>query len=230
MNDYSIDYYKDNAQDKDRPALWFYNRLINKFSKGNCVLDFGCGVGFLSKHLSKKNHVFAYEKSRKIRKRIRKNAPNAVIVDRLKLLEDQSLDFIVALHVLEHISDKDLNVIGYEFKRLLSSSGRMLFVMPNPQGKAAILKGSHWAGFRDDSHINLKNDVEWRNFFEKNWGAEVIWACSDGYYDGLYSQNIFSRVFCDSIRAAKTLVQFLLARPLLQANDGEATIFLLEFK
>lgn len=226
--DFDENYYAGNAQDKDRPAMWFYERIWRRYCNKGPVLEFGCGVGFLARRLSRHTAVFGYEINPYALERFRINAPNAQPVTNLKEVATSSLGSIVSLHVLEHIPDEDLVSIGVQFRRMLCDGGRLLLVMPDCAGRAHALKGTAWLALTDKTHVNLKTADEWRDFFEGQWGFKVIHCCADGYYDFPYSKSMLSRVFHDGLRAFRTAVQFLLGRLVLPVGDGEAVIFVLE--
>lgn len=221
-------YYEGNAQDKDRPALWFYERIWRRYCGAGPVLEFGCGVGYLARRLCRHTDVFGYEINPYAQDNFRINAPNAQLIQNLEAIPDKSLGSIVALHVLEHIPDGDLVSIGEQFYRMLRDDGRLLLVMPDRAGRAHELKGSQWLAYTDKTHVNLKTADEWRGFFENKWGFKVIRCSADGYYDFPYKKSIFGRFLGDGVRAARTMVQFFLARLMLPVGDGEAVIFLLE--
>lgn len=112
---YDEKYYGANAQDKDRPALWFYERIWRRYCGTGPVLEFGCGVGYLAKRLCRHTEVFGYEINPYALQSFRINAPDAHLVQNLEAIPDKSLGSIVALHVLEHIPDGDLVSIGEQF-------------------------------------------------------------------------------------------------------------------
>jgi len=225
---YDERYYDANAQDRDRPALWFYERIWRHYCRKGPVLEFGCGVGYLARRLSRHAEVCGYEINPYALERFRINAPNAQLVQNFETIPDKSLGSIVALHVLEHIPDCDLVLIGEQFKRILRDDGRLLFVMPDRAGCAHAFKGPQWLAFTDETHVNLKTAEEWRVFFESSWQLKVVCCAADGYYDFPYEKSILGRFMGDGLRAARTLVQFVLARFTLHVGDGEAVIFLLE--
>lgn len=227
--EYHENYYEENNQDGDRLALLFYQRLVRRFSKGSDVLDFGCGAGFLSRRLAKSGlDVTSLETNLYAHDLIIKNSPSSLIVEQTEDVLNDSQDMIVALHVLEHITDDVLIKLGAEFRRVLRDGSKCLFVMPNPSGKAATLRGPDWMGFRDPTHVNMKSPDEWEKFFEQEWNMRTLACFSDGYYDGRYRNLTPLGIAKDTAAYARTVLQFIAARPMLGPNDGEATIYLIE--
>lgn len=228
LMNYDKSYYECNAQNKDRPALWFYERIWRRYCKKGTVLEFGCGVGFMARRLSRHAEVIGLEINPYALSRFCINAPNARLVDSLEAIGDNGLESIVALHVLEHIPDSELALIGAQFYRILCGGGRLVLVMPDSSGFSHSLKGARWLALTDNTHVNLKSAEQWRIFFEEKWGFKVIDCSADGYYDFPYGKSISARLFCDSLRAFRTAVQFILGRLILPVGDGEAVIFILE--
>ena len=217
-------YYKNNTQDKDRPALWMYKRLWSRYCSNGPVLDFGCGVGHLSRRLSNHAQVYGLEINPFAKQQILLNAPTVRVLSSLDEIPDSTLSSIISLHVLEHISDQDLDNIGTHFNRILKSGGRSIFVMPDLNGKASLIKKDKWLALYDPTHINLKSAEDWYKYFEEKWGMKVIRNAADGYYDFPYERwNLL-----DIFRLVRTGIQFVLGRLILKHGDGEAVIFVLE--
>lgn len=225
---YDEDYYRRNSQDVDRPALGFYFRIWKRYFSRGRVLEFGCGLGFLARRLSSIAQTYVYEANIYAREEIVKNAPKVEVLDSLDSLPDNYLNSIISLHVMEHILDNDLIIIGQEFSRILCPGGRILIVVPDLGGEARKCKNGNWLGYKDPSHINLKSNYEWTLFFERTWCFNVVHAGADGYYDFPYAKKLSYLLTKDSWRFIKTIVQFMSGRLLLPIGDGEACVFILE--
>lgn len=225
---YDKNYYKSNSQSGDRPALWMYDRLWRRYLGKGPVLEFGCGVGFFARRLSNHDKVYALETNQFAFSQIQKIAPDANVITSTSCLKDHSIGSIVALHVFEHIPDDQLELIGIELNRILLPGGRILAVMPNLEGHAHRLKGKEWSAFTDPTHVNLKGAHAWHSLFEVQWKLHVVKSFADGYYDFPYGVSQLRSAPADFLRAFRTLIQFLLARPLLNQGDGENVVFILE--
>ena len=228
MIEYDKSYYSNNSQDRNRPALYFYERFWKKYICFPPVLDFGCGVGFFANRLTRHAEVFGFEINPFALYSLSKNAPKVKLINNIDQLSDESLGSIVALHVLEHIDDNELEYLGENFHRLLKKGGRMLVVIPDLSGSAHKLKKGNWSAYKDETHINLKSASEWKRYFERRWRFIVKICFSDGFYDFPYGKSLFGILFGDIWRALKTFIQFILARPILAVGDGENVIFMLE--
>jgi len=93
------------------------------------ILDFGCGQGFLLKHLSDSGYVtYGYDISDKLRSISTSNSPNSKIFDSLETIH-QKFDVIVLSEVFEHLQDP-ISVIK-RLSALLRKNGILLLTMPN---------------------------------------------------------------------------------------------------
>lgn len=225
---YDANYYQTNAQDGDRPALLMYERFWRRYLGKGPVLEFGCGLGYFARRLARHAEVFGLETNPLALRQLQEVAPGVQAVTTTLNLPDHSIGSVTALHVFEHIADDDLAQIGAELSRLLKPGGRILAVMPDLDGRAHALKGSSWSAFSDPTHINLKGADEWRRLFEEQWKLDVVACFADGYYDFPYGSSRVRSAPGDAFRAARTLIQFLAARPLLRYGDGENVVFILE--
>ena len=227
---FTAEYYKYNSQEKDRLGLFFYKNIIEKKFKPVNFLDYGCGTGHFLNRVSKIKSVkntFGFEISDYARILAKKNSKKSQIVKSLHQIEDNSIDFVSALHVIEHIDDKNLSKILLSIKRIIKSNGKILFATPAKDCLAHSLKENNWIGFKDKTHINLKNYEEWKNFFNKN-NLELLIASSDGLWDFPYNlkHNKYKiiKIICTMI------FQIFSGKLLLSYKDGETFIFLLKFK
>ncbi|WP_081811179.1 class I SAM-dependent methyltransferase [Hyphomonas beringensis] len=225
---YNAAYYADNGQSGDRPALWMYERFWKRYcDKRGPVLEFGGGVGWFARRLTRHAKVFECESNAFARESLAQIAPEAIAVEDLSTMETDSVSSIVALHVLEHIPDDALSAIFAEFDRIARPGARFMFVMPDLDGAAHRAKGEGWSAFTDPTHINLKGHDAWQAFF-RSVGLKPVQTFADGFYDFPYAQTLAGRAVFDSLRLARTGIQFLLARPLLKSGDGENIVFILE--
>ncbi len=134
--------------------------LINKYSKGNNILDIGCGTGdFLNLFKIRKWNTFGIEPNDKARS-IGNSKFNLNIYseDQLEKFESNKFDIITLWHVLEHVHDLNERII--EIKRLLKQDGTLFVAVPNPDSYDAKKYNSFWAGYdvpRHLYHFTIKN-------------------------------------------------------------------------
>lgn len=222
---YDESYYKWNGQAGDRPALLFYSRLARRYFGKGRVLDFGSGAGFLLRRMSRHFQVDGYEISSHAKAKSESLHRGIRIFDDLADIPPASYAGITALHVFEHIDDGALQDVFTTFRHILLPGGRILCVVPELDGRGHTIKGLDWCGFKDPTHINLKNFQGWSSFFQDN-GFTIVTAGADGLWDFPYSQ--LPR-YLDILRHSwLTILQFAIGRLLLPISSGESAVFILE--
>lgn len=117
-------------------TFWGYERnfvLPNLFSKGEKVLDLGCGDGAVSEFLTKKLkvRVIGVDISAKAVRTARSRGVDAVRVDAEKALpfKDENFDVVFWGDNIEHLFDPEY--VLKEIKRVLKKSGRLVISCPN---------------------------------------------------------------------------------------------------
>ncbi len=218
---YDENYYVNNAQDGDRVALRWYAKVAGRLAPpGARVLDFGCGVGHLSKRLARRYRLTSFDTSEAARRRTRAIAPAANVVDSLEVVDDASLDLIVSLHVLEHIDPPDPTLA--EFRRMLRVGGRLLYVVPNPQGWGHRIRGDEWFAYRDPTHSALLDRDDW---LARTHGAgfTVERVAADGLWDPPYVRRLPRPIQLATLGAPAAL-QVISGRAFLPRDWGECII------
>lgn len=224
--EYDQPYFAARCQDRDRPALWYYERIIRRWIQPGAVLDYGCGTGFLLKRLAKYYKVAGYDVSAHAREAARNNVSALQVYAAEAEIPEAEYSGIVSLHVLEHIERTILPETLACWRRSLASNGRVLCVIPDANGKGHQLAGKHWNGFGDPSHITLLGWQEWSQIFLSS-GFSVHRIGTDGLWNLPYREG--KGKVQDGIRfSIPTVMQFLVGRLLLSAGSGESAIFLLE--
>jgi SAM-dependent methyltransferase len=221
---YDEDYYRNNGQLGDRPALGFYVRLLRRYGASGPYLDFGCGTGHLVRRLSAHGPTSGFEVSPYSADQARRTAVGSPVYTSTAELPDATFGGLAAIHVLEHLDDAAAAEAVAAFRRTMLPSGRALVVMPDPAGRAHRLMGPRWMGFEDDTHINLKPHREWRAFLE-NGGFAVVREGSDGLWNAPYRG--LPRLLDAAVHSGPALAQFLLGRLILPPGSGESSIFVL---
>ena len=227
---FNEEYYKNNRQDNDRIGLLFYSNLIKNYFKPSTILDYGCGTGYFLKRLSKIKTIkktYGFEVSEYAKNKAKNNNKKSIIINNLNKLDDDSVDIIIALHVIEHINDNTLKKIILNFKRILKNNGVIILATPAKNGFAHKIKKEKWIGFSDKTHINLKTFEEWKSFF--NFNNLILFKFSnDGLWDFPYrtKNNIFAMLDI----FFKMILQIFTGKLYLSYDKGETFIFFLKFK
>jgi SAM-dependent methyltransferase len=222
---YDEDYYRDNGQAGDRPALGYYVRLVRRYVGDGPYLDFGCGTGHLVRRLSALGPASGFEVSDYSAERARATSGGCVIHTSTDDLPVGHFGGVTAIHVLEHLPDEIAVASVAAWRRALRPGGRALVVMPDPAGRASAMTGERWLGHSDVTHVNLKPHAEWRAFLEEH-GMRVLAEGSDGMWNVPY-RNV-PKLVDAGLLAVPALVQFLSGRLFLAPGSGESSVFVLQ--
>jgi len=120
------------------------------------VLDCGCGTGeYIS--LLERSGIEAYgvdisRQAVKMSKQIQALATALPI-------RSKSLDAIISIHVIEHLTLKHFHDFLTESHRVLRDDGMLFIAMPNVLSLMRMILGQKWYGYGDPTHINLLNPV-----------------------------------------------------------------------
>ena len=225
-NNYDMPYFAARSQDRDRPALWFYERVIRRWIKRGKILDYGCGTGFLLRRLARYYDVAGYDVSAPARDAACLTVPEMTVYSRNEQIPDAHFEGIVSLHVLEHIERSEIPATLARWRSALVTKGRVLCAIPDADGRGHVLSGNRWIGFGDPTHITLIGWREWSDFFTAA-GFSVCHVGTDGLWCLPYRQG--SGRVRDGLRfSVPTVVQYLAGRLILSAGSGESAVFLLE--
>jgi SAM-dependent methyltransferase len=218
---YDQKYYEENAQIGDRPALWFYARLIHRLIQHGPILDFGCGTGYLVRRLRRWTVTDGFELSAFARSHGEKLSPTSRFFSDIELIPSNYYNGIVSLHVLEHINDEGLDVVLRCWRRIARPGAKFVLVVPDVDGLGHSLKKEKWMGFRDPTHINLKSATRWIDFFSAK-GLTVDRAGTDGLWDFPYVS--VSKAVHIAWYGWWTVAQVLAGRMILRTGCGESVI------
>ncbi|MGA1226380.1 MAG: class I SAM-dependent methyltransferase [Tamlana sp.] len=128
--------------------------LINSFSTENkTLLDVGCGTGdFLQKAQQSNWKVFGIEPNNEAREIANIKTKKAVYGnDKLLNFEKQSFDVITLWHVLEHLTNLEMNV--KQFYELLKPEGTLIIAVPNYKSFDALHYKNFWAAYDVPRHL-----------------------------------------------------------------------------
>jgi 2-polyprenyl-3-methyl-5-hydroxy-6-metoxy-1,4-benzoquinol methylase len=215
-------YFQKNGQSGDRLALRFYFELVKRLIKpGQKILDFGCGEGFLINKFTQNYNTFAYDISSYCRNKVKLLSKKTVVLEEFNESLSLNLDFIISLHTLEHVPNPE--VILKQFHKNLNSSGKLLFVVPNPEGLGRKIKKHKWFAYGDKTHIMMLPPVTWRELLHKS-GFKIEKESSDGLWNTPYLPflpNIIQKL----IFYPSAGIQVILKKLILPGWIGEDSIF-----
>lgn len=225
-DNYDILYFAARNQDRDRPALWFYERIVRRWILPGIILDYGCGTGFLLRRLARHYDVAGYDVSPHARDAACKNVPDMTVYANEDLIPAALFTGIVSLHVLEHIDRSILPFVLARWHKALLPNGRVLCVVPDVSGRGHSLAGKNWTSFGDPTHVTLMGHREWEALFLSS-GFSVYRIGTDGLWSLPYRKG--KSKIADGLRySIPMVIQFLVGRLILPAGSGESAVFLLE--
>lgn len=225
-NDYDRSYFTARSQDRDRPALWFYERVVRTWILKGPILDFGCGTGFLLRRLARHYDVAGYDVSADARDLACLTVAGLKVYSSRDQIPVAHFSGIISLHVLEHIEPAELSELLACWHSALVPAGRLLCAIPDASGRGHALSGNNWIGYGDPSHVSLMGWREWCTLFEAA-GFSVCRVGTDGLWNLPY--RVGGNIILDGLRfSIPTLIQFLAGRLFLPAGSGESAVFLLQ--
>lgn len=214
-------YYQGNEQDGDRIALWFYARVAARLAApGSRALEYGSGMGHLSRRLARRFRSAAYDLSPYARRETAVTSPTTEIFADPAEIPAAGFDLICSLHVLEHIPDPSRTLA--DFASWLRPGGRVLYVVPNPDGLGHRIRGEEWFAYRDETHCSLLSQERWLQL-TREAGFEVERAAADGLWDPPYVPRL-PRPLQLATLGLPAAAQVALGRAFLPARAGECLI------
>lgn len=219
MQPYDDDYYEANGQSGDRLALSWYTRVARRHLDLSQTCDYGCGTGWLMHHLASHGQVAGVEPSPQARRRAIARNPAAEVLADLAGFPDRRFTSLFAVHVVEHLTDAELDHALGEVRRVLVPGGGLFLVTPEADGRAHRLMGTQWRALADRTHINLKPGAQWLELLDSH-GFAITATGSDGLWDWPYRRAGLRWVSGPATVAA----QLLTGRLLAPAGSGESLI------
>lgn len=220
-NEYNRQYYQGNDQSGDRLALRWYGRIACRLARpGARALEFGSGMVHLSKRLAKRYESFAYDLSPYARRTTQETSPSTTIIDDVAAIPARSYDLIVSLHVLEHVPDPASTL--KRFAQWLRPGGRVLYVVPNPQGQGHRIKKDKWFAYRDETHCSLLSRDEWLRVTQ-DAGFRVEAVHADGLWDAPYVPKVPNAIQT-AVLGIPAAAQVLTGQMFLPADWGECIV------
>ncbi|GAB4573970.1 MAG: hypothetical protein Kow0077_18220 [Anaerolineae bacterium] len=185
----------------DRPLgrfsmYWFarryYAALVRRYAPPGgperTLLELGSGLGHLLGLLQDEFACTGIDLDAWTVEQTRHNAPRAQAIvqsaDDLSGFADGQFSVVVALHVVEHLTDPAHTI--REVARILQPGGLWLYATPNPGYALRRFKDPATDAIgKDPTHINCQPPAQWRAWCEAA-GFEVLRHFGDGLWDVPY--------------------------------------------
>lgn len=146
-------------------------QLLNKYSQGNKVLDYGAGKGDFTNYLHKSGFdITGYEPDPGARK-LANEKHGITLQASIDIIPDNSLDAITMWHVLEHIQNPNEIIQQLLFK--LKKTAVIIVAVPNHQSFDAKHYKEFWAAYDVPRHVTHYEQSSMSFFMKKN-GLKII--------------------------------------------------------
>ncbi|UEA32290.1 class I SAM-dependent methyltransferase [Granulicatella elegans] len=105
--------------------------------KNKKILDFGSGLGLVSKFLSENNEVVAIEPEKEMLFAYSNHTYEKILgsLEQVEEFESESFDIVLCHNVLEYIEENNREKYLSEFKRVLKRDGKLSIIKHNQVGK-----------------------------------------------------------------------------------------------
>jgi 2-polyprenyl-3-methyl-5-hydroxy-6-metoxy-1,4-benzoquinol methylase len=163
-------------------------KLINKYSTGEKVLDFGSGTGNFVHYLNRHGKdAFGIEPNSNARN-IAKAKQKDHFFESLEEINSK-FDIITAWHVIEHVSE--LRGTIKQLRKLLKKEGLLFIAVPNINSYDAKKYQEYWAGLDVPRHLYhfTKDSIKQLAKKTKLKIKEVYPLVYDSYYVSLLSER-----------------------------------------
>jgi SAM-dependent methyltransferase len=194
--------------------------------RGTRFLEAGCGQGWVLARLHRDFECWGLDVSAYGLEHARRNAPGARLIQAdldgevPEGVPRDSFDLILARYVLEHLPEPGETMA--RLGRLLRPGGALLYSVPDTRSPGLNLKGEHWFGYGDPTHVSLLTNERWLEL-TRGAGLEPEKAFSDGLWDVPYVRGL-PRVLQYATISLPTIVSVALSLPLIPAGWGENLI------
>ena len=216
----------------DRPLgrfsmYWFarryYAALVRRYAPrdGGKLLEMGCGLGHLLGLLEDDFACVGIDIAEYSIEQLQRNAPKAegfvMDADDLSRVGDGEFNVVVALHLVEHLSDPPGTIA--QVNRILRQGGLFLFATPNPGYSLRRFKDPQTDAIgKDPTHINVQPPDQWRAWCAEN-NFQMLRHFGDGLWDVPYFP-VIPKVAQFALLGVPSLVQVLTRTTLIPLAMG----------
>ena len=105
--------------------------------KNKKILDFGSGLGLVSKFLAENNEIIAIEPEKEMLFAYSNHTYEKILgsIEQVEKFESESFDIVLCHNVLEYIEENNREKYLSEFKRVLKRDGKLSIIKHNQVGK-----------------------------------------------------------------------------------------------
>lgn len=167
-------------------------RLLRLSAPGECVLEVGCGAGYLATELARhRRHVVGVEVSEVILNQARRHAADVEGVEfRLTSglvlpLPDETQDLVYSVQVFEHLHERDVEQHLQEVHRVLRPGGNYWILTPNRKFSASSSTCSSTPSRSPDVHLREWTYRELASLFRSTGFRRVRSPLRNNHFPGL---------------------------------------------
>lgn len=147
----------------DQKCIVFSIARLLKREKAKKILDVGCGSGWLVKDLKTDGfEAFGCDLSGKTIRIVKNDREIGHFVQKASAIKlpypDSSFDALLAISVIEHLTQAEAQKFLREASRVLKSHGWIFLVTPNkitPLRLIYLITGQKWPALKDPTHVNF---------------------------------------------------------------------------
>ncbi len=146
-------------------------KIIMRKNNLKTVLDVGCATGRLVKFFNDNNfQAYGCDIADVAVRRAREINKNGVIfkASATKLpFKKNSLDFITAISIIEHLTPKEAEKFIKETIRVLKPGGLIFLITPNFATPLRLIHRQNWFAYKDPTHVNFYTPWSLARFLNK---------------------------------------------------------------
>jgi len=174
--------FKDEMKQKEYDRV-ILDKFAGNFDSESIIYDMGCGPGHITRYLSDKGlHVVGIDISEKCIQIARRENPKMRfrVMDMTRLdLADKSIDGIISFYSIIHTPKRLMNILFYEFNRVLKRGGQILIVVKKGRTEGYV---DELEGFKTRLYFTNFTEEELETYLQTS-GFDLIFMDTRQPYD-----------------------------------------------
>lgn len=189
---YTYQWFEWNAPLKKIQAKHRLSKIAKQLHKGQKLLDFGCGHGYLVNEAARKG-IKSYGFDFGIDNIIQSDTHILTYGNDFEAYQETDFDVITLWHVLEHVIDP--NQIVNQLKKRLKKGGKLIISVPNSDSLGFKICKEKWSWCQQPFvHVHHYNSKNLRIILENN-GLITLYTKTYDTWDGNIYDIIMQKIF-----------------------------------